>query len=92
MNIDHFLIDCNAWTGIHIREETPVHSIETVINGVEDASGKRIDRFGNFEEPFISIVAPCGNKYVYQTPNDFPLEDVDCECGDVRHKVVKWTV
>ena len=91
MIIDNFLVECPAWIGVLIQFENGVRSIEQVIFAVEDVTGNHpIPRFGTFDEPFLSIVAPCGEAYVFQPPDDFPLEDVACRCGNERHRVVAW--
>lgn len=38
----------------------------------------------------LTISMACGHKTEYKGPEDFPLENVPCSCGDPRHFFVKW--
>jgi len=42
-----------------------------------------------FPSPLIAEM-PCGETVVYETPDDVPLIDVPCPCGDPDHWLVKW--
>jgi hypothetical protein len=51
----------------------------------------RVDeRLANRVPPFLTIVMPCGEEYVFQTADDLPAVDLPCRCGDATHWVIEY--
>lgn len=38
---------------------------------------------------FMVIEAPCGHKVEYRTPDDVPIVDTPCTCGNPKHWFIK---
>ena len=38
----------------------------------------------------MEVQMPCGFKRIFQGPEDFPLEDLECPCQEDNHWVVRW--
>lgn len=81
------------WCGLRIAvNKDGLPSIETLIDCMECIPGVgQISRFVPSDTPFIKIMAPCGEKYVFDLPDDVPLEDIPCRCGNPNHWVMRWT-
>lgn len=40
----------------------------------------------------MQIVMPCGQAIVFDSIEEFPLEDIKCPCGNVEHTPIRYFV
>lgn len=73
--------------GIELQYSTTKETARDIFiqNLIINTDGKVMENY-----PFIFIDMPCGGKYIANTPNDFPTEDVKCSCGDPTHWFVRY--
>lgn len=39
---------------------------------------------------WCEVTMPCGNRATYKRPEDIPLKDTPCPCGDPNHWLVRY--
>jgi len=42
------------------------------------------------DQPLVLGIRSCQSEVEYQTPDDVPVEDMPCPCGNPRHWLIKW--
>ena len=89
--------------GIREHHQGVITAIEIRVNAGDDRRMEFLRMTRDLRKKLISLGAdydpskplwelrmPCGNVSRYGNPDDFPLEDVPCPCGDPKHWLVRW--
>lgn len=68
----------------------PKGHLKDVLDAIDEEVRKKITK--DSSEPYLAVTLPCGERYIVETLEDFPVEDVVCSCGDKDHYFIKHEV
>lgn len=63
-------------------------SPRTVISSLRTQVMVRDGTFDLTKEIFLVVYTKCGLRYMFEEPEEVPLHDQECQCGD--EYVIKW--